>query len=157
MKKNSTSENQSTHRVTPTSLAFQWRKHLELNWHSDDYITAIHLGQLKYFIQSTGNQASEAMNFAIKNWQKFSSKVLKVKNPTYTSWLPDITFMCSHGDILLLCMNGQDSPSVRVTNHSHGVPKPTSPVSEFEPKATKADVIASLALIDEIVKKNKNT
>ena len=69
MKKNSTSENQSTHRVTSTSLAFQWRKHTELNWNSDDYITIIHLGQLKYFIQSTGNQPSEAMNFAIKNWQ----------------------------------------------------------------------------------------
>ena len=157
MKVDAIAKDQINRRVTPTSLAFEWRNRTESNKDSDECMTTTHLGQLKCFIRSTGSQAPEAMTFAIENWQKFSSKVLKVRSPTYTSWFPDITFMCSHGDILLLCMNEKDSPCVQITKHSNDFPKPTSPVSEFEPKANIEDVKASLLKIAELTAKNQNT
>jgi len=157
MKKDSTSEDQSTRRVTPSSLAFQWRKNPKSNWHSDDYITTTHLGQLKHFIQSTGSQATEAMYFAIDNWSKFYPRVLEVKAPKYWTFYPDITFMCSHSDILLLCMNEKDSPYVEVKKHFHGHPKPTFQVSPLEPKATLEDVQSSLKKLAEITALNQNS
>jgi len=66
--------------------------------------------------------------------------------------------MCSHSDILLLCMNEKDSPSMQVTKQSYSFNKPLLPEEPIEQKATKEDVQAALAQIAEILrKKDKNS
>ncbi len=157
MKADSIAKDKGSKKVTPTSLVFEWRKRVKSHEASNHYITTTHLGQLKHFILSTGSQAQEAMYFAIDNWNKFYSKVLIIKNPKYTTWYPDITFMCSHSDILLLCMNETDSPSMQVTKQSHSFLKPMLQVKTFEPKATPEDVQASLAKLAEIAAQNQNS
>ena len=158
MKADSIAKDKGNKKVTPTSLAFEWRKRVKSHEASNVYITTTHLGQLKHFIMSTGSQAQEAMYFAIDNWNKFYFKVLNLKDPKYRTWFPDITFMCSHSDILLLCINEKDSPSMQVTKQSYSFNKPLLPEEPIEQKATKEDVQAALAQIAEILrKKDKNS
>lgn len=145
MKTDATAKDVNGKRITPTSLAFEWSKLARSDQRSDSCLTSMHLRQLKHFIKSTDNQASEAMYFAVENWYKFTLKVVESVNPTYIPVAPDITFMCTHCGILLTYLNEKDDPCSPIAKNPKAHYKVKSPVNVPEPTATLEDVQATLA------------
>lgn len=129
-------QNASVKKATPTSLGFEWRKYVMSKYGVEVILTAAHLGQLKYFIKSTGDEALVAMYFALENWSKFTLKVGQVVNLTYYPQGPDITFMSQHSKMLLMCMTEKNDPSAPMAKNPAIYHSTALPDSVPEPKST---------------------
>jgi hypothetical protein len=145
-------------KITPNSLAFEWKKHVRSERNEEVILTTMHLGQLKHFISCAGDESIEVMQFALTHWYGFTLKVTSSVRVPYIPSTPEILFICQHCKVLMLFRSEMINlptslslPSIFPTNLKHqGLP------AKIEQKASLEQYKETLVLLAEAVKNNNN-
>lgn len=143
-------------KITPNSLAFEWKKYARSERSEDAILTTMHLGQLKHFIACVGEESIEVMRFALTHWYGFTLKVTSSVRVPYIPPTPEILFLCQHCKILMLfrseTLSSSASPDLQfVVPGKNQVIKGKSVY-----KPSLEEINATLTLIVEAANKNSN-
>jgi len=90
-----TTNDNSEHQPVLT-LAILWRARLKTMFGIDKTLTPKELGQLKLLRKSLGDVTSEAMDWALKNWQLFSHEARVQAGLSSAPVAPHIGFFLKH-------------------------------------------------------------
>lgn len=140
-------------KATATSIAFLWKK--LIGTMTGSFVkepTSKDMGQFKLLVKAMGEETPKTVEWALLNWNDFAWEVSQKKGVKHVPTAPVLGFLLQHHDIAMQLIAKPAAKAPEKPKQVKLVTVPKAKVSQetLMPKAGKADIDETLALLDQL-------